>query len=89
MPKKLEPENSAMIVIMFLEKSLDLILELDTDKIQNHNRTLSEKANLGLRDLGLELISPLDNVSRSGNACFLSEDARSVSATLAERKLLV
>ena len=89
MPMKLEPGNSAMIVIMFLEKSLDLILELGTDKIQNHNRTLSEKVNLGLRDLGLELISPLDNVSRSGNTCFLSEDARSVSAGLAERKILV
>ena len=89
MPMKLEPGNSAMIVIMFLEKSLDLILELGTDKIQNHNRTLSEKVNLGLRDLGLELISPLDNVSRSGNTCFLSEDARSVSAGLAEKKILV
>ena len=89
MPMKLEPGNSAMIVIMFLEKSLDLILELGTDKIQNHNRTLSEQVNLGLRDLGLELISPLDNVSRSGNTCFLSEDARSVSAGLAERKILV
>ena len=89
MPMKLEPGNSAMIVIMFLEKSLDLILELGTDKIQNHNRTLSEKVNLGLRDLGLELISPLDDVSRSGNTCFLSEDARSVSAGLAERKILV
>ena len=51
--------------------------------------TLSEKVNLGLRDLGLELISPLDNASRSGNTCFLSEDARSVSAGLAERKILV
>jgi selenocysteine lyase/cysteine desulfurase len=89
MPLKLEPGNPAMIVVMFLEKSLDLILEVGADKIQNHNRILSEKVNLGLRDLGLELISPLDDVSRSGNTCFLSEDAQSVSVGLAKKKILV
>jgi len=89
MPMKLEPGNPAMIVIMFLEKSLDLILEIGTKKIQKHNRALSEEVNLGLRDLGLELISPLDEVSRSGNTCFLSQDARLVSAGLAKKRILV
>ena len=89
MPERLEPGNPAMIVIMFLEKALSRLLEIGVEVAQEHARDLSEALDEGLRSLGKTVISPSRRQARSGNTCFLEEDAAGLTRRLAARGVLV
>ena len=89
MPERMEPGNPSMQVIMHLDLSLEMLLSLGRNQIQAHDRALSERVHKGLRDLGYTVISPDDEDRRSGNTCFLVDDAEGVTAELAKRKVLV
>ena len=89
MPARLEPGNPAMMVILFLHRALEHLLDLGIDRIQSHAWDLSETIDTGLRDLGYEVISPSNRAARSGNTCFLAEDAAAVQKALAQEEVLV
>ena len=88
MPEKLEPGNPAMVVVLFLERALDLLLGVGIERIENHARDLSELIGAGLEKLGLTVITPVERSARSGNTCFLAEDAKGMQEDLAERQVL-
>ncbi len=88
MPQKLEPGNPAMVVVMFLERALDILLEIGKEQIENHARDLSEQISAGLQGLGCTVISPRERRVRSGNTCFLAQDARGLQERLAHQKVL-
>ncbi len=89
MPERMEPGNPSMQVIMHLDLSLEALLSLGRERTQTHDRALAEQTHRGLRDLGYTVISPDEDDRRSGNTCFLTEDAEGLTAELARRKVLV
>jgi selenocysteine lyase/cysteine desulfurase len=89
MPERMEPGNPSMQVIMHLDLSLETLLSLGRDRIQAHDRALAERVHAGLRALGLTVISPEGEHRRSGNTCFLVEDAERMTAELAKQNVLV
>ena len=88
MPERLEPGNPAMLVVMHLDRALEALLEVGTERIEAHARDLSEQVSAGLEAQGLPVISPQARKARSGNTCFLVEDAEGMHDRLAERKVL-
>ena len=89
MPERLEPGNPAMVVIMFLERALSHLEAIGVEAAQEHARDLSEAIDAGLRSLGRTVISPSRRPARSGNTCFLDEDAAALARRLAARGVLV
>ena len=89
MPDMLEPANTAMLVALFLENSLDLILGIGIGRIQAHARALSERISFDLEQLGHTVITPSEYGSRSGNTSFLATAAGVVQDRLARHRVLV
>jgi cysteine desulfurase / selenocysteine lyase len=89
MPERLEPGNPAMVVVMFLERALQRLLDLGIEAIQDHARDLSERLEEGLRARGRTVISPAERGARSGNTCFLDDDAEGLTERLAGHNVLV
>ncbi|MBI4531487.1 MAG: aminotransferase class V-fold PLP-dependent enzyme [Candidatus Latescibacteria bacterium] len=88
MPERLEPGNPAMVVVMFLDQALEVLLRVGVDRIENHARDLSELVSAGLEQLGYTVISPKFRAGRSGNTCFLVEDAKGMEDRLTDRGVL-
>ena len=74
---------------MFLDRALQVILDIGLEAIQEHARDLSELVTEGLDRLGMTVISPRHRQARSGNTCFLAVDAKGVQHALQERGVLV
>ena len=89
MPEKLEAGNPAMATIMFLERSLDLLLEVGIERIESHVRDLSEMISTGLDQLGIQVITPRARASRSGNTCFLDTHAEATRKSLEAYRVLI
>ena len=89
MPEKLEAGNPAMSTIMFLERSLDLLLEDGVERIEAHVRDLSELISTGLEQLGIQVISPRVRSGRSGNTCFLDTHAEATRKSLEAYGVLI
>jgi cysteine desulfurase/selenocysteine lyase len=89
MPDLLEPGNPALIVIMFLERALDLMRDLGIERIENHARELAAHTSAVLKDLGRVVISPQEQPRRSGNTCFAEERAEQLANKLAAQRILV
>lgn len=88
MPEMLEPGNPAMLVIALLNGALDSLLEIGIDRIEAHARDLAALVDEGLSSIGRTVISPRRREARSGNTCFLDEDATAVADRLAEHGIL-
>ena len=88
MPDLMEPGNPAMLVIMHLDRALERLQSADMTKVESHAKDLSEQVSEGLRKVGAHVISPLDRAARSGNTCFLADDAKAVENRLAEHHVL-
>ena len=88
MPERLEPGNPSMLVVMHLDRALEVLLSIGIKRISDHARTLSELVSAGLEELGFTVISPQARSARSGNTCFLVEDAHAMQVRLAEIGIL-
>lgn len=88
MPERLEPGNPAMLVVMHLDRALETLLSIGIERIADHARTLSELVSDGLKALGFTVISPQTRSARSGNTCFLVQDAHALQLRLAEMGVL-
>jgi selenocysteine lyase/cysteine desulfurase len=89
MPSRLEPGNPAMVVVLFLNRALDVLLDIGIDRIAQHARGLSALCREGLQGMGYKVISPGDVSAMSGNTCFLVEDASQLRNRLSEKGVLV
>jgi len=89
MPDRLEPGNPAMAIVLFLDRALDVLLELGVEAIENHDRALAERIAEGLKRAGREVISPGGLQALSGNTCFLADDAKGVQEALEREGVLV
>jgi len=89
MPAKLEPGNPAMVVIMMLDRALDVLLEIGIERIEAHARDLSELLTAALQKAGRVVITPNRREARSGNTVYLSEDANGEEERLAAAGVLV
>jgi len=88
MPQRLEPGNPAMMVVMHLDKALEVLLGIGIESLQDHARSLSEEVSAGVEKIGFTVISPKVREGRSGNTCFLADDAKGMQNRLAERRVL-
>ena len=88
MPERLEPGNPSMLVVMHLDRALEVLLSIGIERISDHARTLSELVSAGLDELGFTVISPQVRSARSGNTCFLVEDAHAMQTRLAKIGIL-
>ena len=88
MPDRMEPGNPAMMVVMHLDKALEVLMDVGMDRIDTHARDLSEQVSAGLERLGLPVISPDDRRARSGNTCFSVDDAKGLEMRLAANGVL-
>jgi cysteine desulfurase/selenocysteine lyase len=89
MPERLEPGNPSIISILFLHNALETLLEVGPEAVEGHARDLSERLEAGLRQRGRTVISPSARAARSGNTCFLDEDAAGLTRRLADAGVLV
>jgi selenocysteine lyase/cysteine desulfurase len=78
-----------MVSVLFLDHALGRLLAVGIAKIASHNRNLSEQVGAGLVSLGRQVISPDECERRSGNTCFLADDAHGLCEALADRGVLV
>ena len=88
MPDRMEPGNPAMMVVMHLDKALEVLLDVGMDRIDTHARDLSEQVSAGLERLRLSVISPMERRARSGNTCFSVDDAKGLEMRLAAKGVL-
>ena len=88
MPDRMEPGNPAMMVVMHLDKALEVLMSVGIDRIDNHARDMSEQVSAGLERLGLAVISPRERKARSGNTCFAVDDAKELEMQLASHGVL-
>ena len=88
MPERLEPGNPSMLVVMHLDRALEVLLSIGIERISDHTRTLSELVSTGLENLGFTVISPQARSARSGNTCFLVEDAYAMQVRLGKMGIL-
>lgn len=89
MPAKLEPGNPAMVVVMMLDRALDVLLEIGIERIEAHARDLSKLLTAGLQKAGRSVITPTRREARSGNTVYLSDDANAEEDRLARAGILV
>ena len=89
MPEGMEPGNPGLVSVMFLSNALDLLLSTGTGRIQEHARELSARIAAGLEKLGHTVITPGESSARSGNTCFLSDEASKIHDRLRNRRILV
>ena len=88
MPYLLEPGNPAMLVILHLDRALEVLLSIGVDCIEHHACSLSEQVSAGLDHLGFSVITPQHRAARSGNTCFRIENAEVIQNQLAEEGVL-
>ena len=88
MPDKLEPGNPAMAVILFLDRALEVLLEVGIESIERHARDLGDLLRAGLEKQGYSVITPPEARQRAGNTCFLCEDAKGLQERLEQKQVL-
>ena len=74
---------------MFLEQSLDFLLEVGIERIESHVRDLADMITSGLDRLGVQVITPRGRASRSGNTCFLDAHAEATRKSLEVHRVLI
>ncbi len=89
MPERMEPGNPSMQVIMHLDHSVGILLNLGVDRIEKHARDLAGYASDGIEGLGFKLMSADDRESRSGNTTFRIENAEDVVAEMKKKHILL
>jgi selenocysteine lyase/cysteine desulfurase len=85
----MEPGNPTMQVIMHLDHSLSVLLNLGVDRIQDHARDLATYTTEGLKKLGFDVMSSSDREAMSGNTTFRIEDAERVVSDLKKKDILL
>jgi len=86
---RFETGNPSYVGIFVLEDALQYLLGIGLDRVAEHDRRLSGMLNRGLREMGLDVATPLEPADRAGNTCFWHRDADALAASLAEAGIWV
>jgi selenocysteine lyase/cysteine desulfurase len=86
---RFEVGNPSYAGIFILENALYYVLDAGIDRIAEHDRYLSGMLNRQLRELGLDVSTPLDPACRAGNTCFWHPEAEEVARRLAAERVWV
>ncbi|MFC4224259.1 aminotransferase class V-fold PLP-dependent enzyme [Lysinibacter cavernae] len=79
----------AFAEIAGLGAGVDTILRLGIGNVERHALRLVERAHAGLRDLGLDVITPADPARHAGSVAFLHPAGEVFARKLGERDVLV
>ena len=86
---RFEPANHSFISVYMLENALDQILRIGTSAIEEYVLQLSGRVWEGLKELGMELMTPQEPAERAGNICFMTPHIDAVVESLAENGIQV
>ena len=86
---RLEAGNPGLLSLFVLDNALRELSRFEMGSVLAHAQTLGGAVIDGLRARGQRVVTPADASGRAGNVCFLADDAASLAARLAERKVLV
>ena len=84
-----QPGNAGFISIYVLDNALDVLLETGIDRIEAHALFLCGEILDALEALGFEIMTPLANNQRAGNACFMARDLQPVIRSLNDQGILI
>ena len=88
MPFRLEPGNPPYLLIAFLDKALNVLIGVGTERIQNHARELAAFAREELEKKGYTVLGPSSRPGLSGNTCIRVPDAEQLQERLARHRIL-
>ncbi|HEY7294680.1 MAG TPA: aminotransferase class V-fold PLP-dependent enzyme [Dehalococcoidia bacterium] len=81
---RFEIGNPSYVGIFVLENALRYLRQIGIERIAEHDRRLSGMLNRSLRELGLDVATPLDAAYRAGNTCFWHSQPEALAAKLAD-----
>ena len=80
---RFETGNPSNVGIFVLETALRYLLDAGIGRVTDHDLRLSGLLNRRLRDLGYDVVTPVDAAHRAGNTCFWHPDPEALAARLA------
>jgi selenocysteine lyase/cysteine desulfurase len=86
---RFEPGNHSFISAYILDNALDQILRIGATAIETHVLRLSGKLWEGLKQLGMEMMTPQDPEERAGNVCFMTPHIDAIVEWLDEKGIKV
>ncbi|MHB8575807.1 MAG: aminotransferase class V-fold PLP-dependent enzyme [Dehalococcoidia bacterium] len=86
---RFETGNPSNVGIWVLRESLRYLLATGLDRITEHDLRLSGMLNRELREMGLDVSTPLDPANRAASTCFWYPRPEALAATLAEEGIWV
>ena len=86
---RFQPGNAGFISIYILNNALIQLLEVGIERIENHVLALNGQILEVVKDIGFELMTPLDDTQRAGNACFMADDLQPVINSLNQQGILI
>ncbi len=86
---RFEAGNLSFISIYILNNALDRILRIGVPVIENHVLELSGRLWKGLKQLGMELMTPESPEERAGNICFMAPNIKEITEWLGKQGILV
>ncbi|HLZ72274.1 MAG TPA: aminotransferase class V-fold PLP-dependent enzyme [Dehalococcoidia bacterium] len=86
---RLEIGNPSYVGIFVLENALRYLQAIGIERIAEHDRALSGRLNRALRELGLDVATPLDANYRAGNTCFWHAEPQALATKLAAESIWV
>jgi cysteine desulfurase/selenocysteine lyase len=86
---RFEVGNPSYAGIFVLENALSYVLDIGIERIAENDRYLSGVLNRQLRELGLDVATPLDPAHRAGNTCFWHPQPEAIAARLADEGVWV
>lgn len=86
---RFEIGNPSYVGIFVLENALRYLQQIGIARIAEHDRSMGGSLNRALRELGLDVATPLEPAFRAGNTCFWHARPEALAAQLAEAGIWV
>ncbi len=86
---RFQPGNAGFISVYILNNALVHLLEVGIERIENHVITLNGQILEAVKDLGFEVMTPLADAQRAGNACFMADNLQPVINSLNQQGILI
>jgi len=86
---RFEAGNPSLLSLFVLDNALRVLSPFAPQICLDHTLSLGDALIAGLKNRGLNVITPTPESERAGNVCFLAEDTAGIAARLAMRDVLV
>jgi cysteine desulfurase/selenocysteine lyase len=84
-----QPGNAGFISVYILNNALDHTFEVGINAIEQHALTLSGMVYAAVESLGFELMTPVEDLQRAGNVCFMAENIETIRQQLERQQVLI